>query len=254
MSKSFEASKLAIIEAIKQGLEIFDLEKPTCLRTDWSCQGIGYFLLQKNCQCVSVRPDCCTEGWRVTLAGSRFLSPTEEHYAPIEGEALAILWGLTQTKFFTMGCHKLVVATDHKPLLKIFGDRTLDEIANPRLFMIKQKTLRWYFTAVHVPGKLNQAADAASRRPAMQPQSQEDELMGVEEVSSDEVILAAAMRSSAEMIKAITWDQLKIETSKDADLLILVDAIRQGFLILFERHQPLHSFGNTVIDCMLLMG
>ena len=59
-----------------------------------------------------------------------------------------------------MGCSNLVVATDHKPLVKIFGDRTLDEIANPRLFRIKQRTLRWYFTVVHVPGNINQAADA----------------------------------------------------------------------------------------------
>ena len=31
LSEAFEALKLAIIEAIKQRIEIFDLEKPTCL-------------------------------------------------------------------------------------------------------------------------------------------------------------------------------------------------------------------------------
>ena len=227
LSEAFEASKLAIIEAIKQGIEIFDLEKPTCLRTDWSSQGLGYFLLQKHCQCESIQPDCCTDGWRVTLAGSRFLSATEQHYAPIEGEALAILWGLTQTKFFTMGCHNLIVATDHKPLVKIFGDRTLDEIENPRLFRIKQRTLRWYFTTVHVPGESNQAADATSRRPSTLPY--EDELLGEEEESLEESILAASMRSGTESITTITWDKLQQETSRDADMISLMDAINQGF-------------------------
>ena len=226
LSQAFEASKQAIIEAIKKGLEIFDLDKPTCLRTDWSRQGIGYFLLQKHCSCEGSIPDCCTDGWRITLAGSRFLSPTEQHYAPIEGEALAILWGLTQTKFFTMGCNNLVVATDHKPLVKIFGDRTLDEIANPRLFRIKQRTLRWYFTAVHVPGKLNQAADATSRRPSLKPQK--DENLGEEEVS-EESIVASAMKAETEKVTAITWDRLQHETNKDADMQSLIEAINEGF-------------------------
>ena len=132
-----------------------------------------------------------------------------------EGEALAILWGLTQTKFFTMGCNNLVVATDHKPLVKIFGDRTLDEIANPRLFRIKQRTLRWYFAAVHVPGKFNQAADATSRRPSLKPQK--DENLGEEEVS-EESIVASAMKAETEKVTAITWDRLQHETNKDADM------------------------------------
>ena len=75
------------------------------------------------------------------MAGSRFLKPCESRYAPVEGEALAIQWALDQTRYFTLGCDDLLVVTDHKPLVKLFGDRTLDEITNPRLFRIKQKTL-----------------------------------------------------------------------------------------------------------------
>ena len=46
-------------------------------------------------------PDCCDDGWRITLAGSRFLSGAEERYAANEGEAFAIAWGLEQTLFHT---------------------------------------------------------------------------------------------------------------------------------------------------------
>ena len=58
------------------------------------------------------------------------------------------------------------MVTDHKPLVKIFGDRTLDEITNTRLFRLKQRTLPWRFDIHYMAGKLNPAADATSRHPA----------------------------------------------------------------------------------------
>ena len=123
LEEAFQLSKEAIILAIHQGVEIFDLQKRTCLRPDWSRRGIGYFLLQQHCSCPSGIPDCCPGGWRITLAGSRFLSSAEQRYTAIEGEALAVAWGLEQTRYFTQGCDNLIVVTDHKPLVKIFGDR-----------------------------------------------------------------------------------------------------------------------------------
>ena len=141
LEEAFQQSKEAIISAIHKRVEIFDTQKRTCLRHDWSTRGIGYFLLQQHCSCPSRIPDCCPEGWRITLAGSRFLSSAEQRYAPIEGEALAVAWGLEQTRYFTQGCNDLLVVTDHKPLVKILGDRTLDKIINSWLFQLKQRTL-----------------------------------------------------------------------------------------------------------------
>ena len=142
-----------IVVAIRQGVEIFDITRRICLRPDWSKQGIGYFLLQQHCECPSGIPDCCPQGWRITLAGSRFLSSAEQRYAAIEGEALAMAWGHEQTKYFTQGCDNLGVITDHKPLVKIFADRT-------SLYRLKQRTLSWRFDIQHLPGKHNQEADA----------------------------------------------------------------------------------------------
>ena len=166
LEEAFQLSKDAIICAIREGVEIFDMHKRTCLRPDWSTRGIGYFLLQQHCSCPSGVPDCCPGGWRIALAGSRFLSPAEQRYAAIEGEALAVAWALEQTRYFTQGCDNLVVITDHNPLVKIFGDRTLDEITNSRLFRLKQRTLPWRFDIKHLPGKTNHAADATSRHPS----------------------------------------------------------------------------------------
>ena len=224
LDQSFQSSKTAIIKAIHHGVEIFDVNRPTCLRTDWSKKGIGYFLLQKHCKCEELSPGCCENGWLITLAGSRFLDSAEQHYAPVEGEALAITWGLEQTKYFTMGCQKLVVATDHKPLLKIFGDRTLDEIPNTRLFRLKQRILPWYFDIIHLPGKTNLACDATSRYP-----SASHEKTGLSKEHMLESVIAAAIQFDTQKLTSITWDQLVIETTKDNNLVVLIEAIQNGF-------------------------
>ena len=86
----FEESKAVIISEIDEGVRIFDKAKPTCLATDWSKTGIGFWLFQKHCQCSSTHPFCCPTGWKVTLVGSRFTHSAESRYAPVEGEALAV--------------------------------------------------------------------------------------------------------------------------------------------------------------------
>ena len=99
----FVESKQSIIKAIREGVKIFDVKRRTCLRTDWSKNGVGYLLSQKHCNCAgNTSHGCCPDGWKITLAGSRFLSPAEKNYAAVEGEALAVAWALEQTRFFTM--------------------------------------------------------------------------------------------------------------------------------------------------------
>ena len=166
---AFNASKDLIVEAIKDGVEIFEYGRKTCLRTDWSKTGVGYFLQQKHCSCALPKgglPSCCDTGWRVVLAGSRFLSAAEKNYVAIEGEALAIAWSLEQTKYFTMGCPDLIVVTDHKPLVRLLGPKPLEDVSNPRLFRLKQRVAMWDFTMAHLPGRSNSAADATSRQPS----------------------------------------------------------------------------------------
>ncbi len=114
-------------EAIRQGIDAFEPARPMCLRPDWSVHGIGYFLLQKKCDCPGELPGCCSGGWDAVLAGSRSLNTAESKFAPTEGEALAVLWGLEQTKYFTRSCSSLTVAVDHLPLAKLLGSRTLQE-------------------------------------------------------------------------------------------------------------------------------
>lgn len=234
LDKAFEESKELIIQSIRDGVEIFDTSKPTCLRPDWSSRGIGYFLLQKHCNCASDLPNCCPDGWKVTLAGSRFLTGAEERYAAIEGEALAIAWGLEQTKYFTQGCQDLLVVTDHKPLTKIFGDRTLDEISNTRLFRLKQRTLPWNFRVKHLPGKTNQAADATSRYPAP-----DLELSNLTDSDHSEILIAAAISNETEEFSTLSWVKIAEETRKDPVLSLLMKAIDEDFI---EEYPQLSDF------------
>ena len=126
----FKESKAIIISEIEKGVQIFDKSRPTCLATDWSKTGLGFWLLQKHCTCPKMEPFCCRTGWRITLVGSRFTSPAESRYAPVEGEALAVADALDKARYFVLGCADLTIAVDHKPLLKILGDRSLEDLPN----------------------------------------------------------------------------------------------------------------------------
>jgi hypothetical protein len=81
----FQQSKEVIINEMKEGVRLYDPERATCLATDWSVNGVGFFMLHKYCQCTSYTPVFCHDGWKLCLVGSRLTTPAESRYAPIEG-------------------------------------------------------------------------------------------------------------------------------------------------------------------------
>ena len=72
------------------------------------------------------------------------------------GEVLVVAWELKQSKNFTQGRPKWAVVANHKLLTKLFGDRTLAEIENTKLFSLMQRTLPWYFEIMNMLGKTTQ--------------------------------------------------------------------------------------------------
>ena len=108
---------------------------PAC--TDWFKKRLGFTLLQKHCRCSMLKaPYCCNDEWQLISAGSHFTTPAESKYTPVEYEALAVAYALGKCCMFVMECSDLIIATGHKPLVKILGDRNMDNIKNPRLFSI----------------------------------------------------------------------------------------------------------------------
>ena len=78
---------------------------------------MGFLLLQKYCSCTIDKPPvCCSEGWCLISAGSRFCIDADRRYAPINGKAAAIAWALKKCRIFVMGCPNLIVVTDHESL------------------------------------------------------------------------------------------------------------------------------------------
>ena len=226
----FEESKLVILQAIKEGIRTFKMGSLTCLMPDFCKSGIGYLLMQKRCSCQKITPYCCTGGWQLVLAGSRFTTGAESRYAPVEGEALAVEWGLENTRHYTLGNPQLLVATDHKPLLKILGDRKLEDIANPRLLNLKEKMLRWKFDILHVPGKIHLGPDTLSGREVtaalvnLFSEIREDTI----EKSRD---LEAGLEAmvAATMPHPITWEQLREAVAKDKVMTMLAEQVSSGF-------------------------
>jgi len=247
MDDLFEETKQVIIEEIKHGVEIFDKAKPTCLATDYSKEGIGFWLLQKHCSCTSSKPFCCRTGWKITLVGSRFTSSAESRYAPIEGEALAVVVALEKTRHFVLGCPDLTVVVDHKPLLKVFGDRSLNAIPNPRLRNLKEKTLRFRFDIVHIPGIRHAAADAMSRHPVGSPTEMtlpdDISISNVTDTDNDihlghhDFLMAIRSKQDTNIISSseneilddssLTWNNVRVATSSEYSK--LMEYVENGF-------------------------
>jgi len=61
----------------------------------------------------------------VTLVGSRFTHSAESRYATLR-EALTDADAIDKARYSVLGCGQLIIAVDHKPLLKVLGDRSLE--------------------------------------------------------------------------------------------------------------------------------
>ena len=133
------------------------------LGTDWSKSGMGFTLLQKHCSCTVINPRCCQGGWRLVLAGGRFTKLAERNYKPIKGYALGVVYELQNTLQFTFGSPKLFLAVDHKPLVKVLSDRNLQDIDNPRLENLKEKTMPWRLKIMYVSVNEHEVPDALSK-------------------------------------------------------------------------------------------
>lgn len=126
-------------------LKIFDPKLPIEIQTDASLHGIGGCLLQ--------------HGQPVAFC-SRSLTETEIKYPQIDKEMLGICFSLNKFHHFIYG-RKIVVKTDHKPLVAIC-EKDFYKVSN-RLQRLKLKLLRYNIKVEYLPGKLMIIADLLSR-------------------------------------------------------------------------------------------
>ena len=229
LKQLFQEAKDKILHQVDIGVRHYDVNRATCLQTDFCKNGIGYLLLQKFCSCsLENAPLCCTDGWKLVFAGSRFTKGAEMRYAPTEGEALAVSWALNHAHIFTKGCPNLIVSTDHKPLLGIFNDKPMETIKNPRILRLKEHTLHFDFSMKYNKGKWHRAADALSRNPCSSFVEMlcafpvEHKTDGLDDNYSNMAIFAIEELDS-------NLEKVRDHTATDRDLILLKSAILNGF-------------------------
>ena len=130
-------------------LRHFDPSRRIKIITDASRVGVGAVLLQSH-----------DNVWHPVKYVSRKLTSAESKWAAIEQELLAVLFALERLRVYVWGT-RLLVETDHKPLLGIHKKEIHD--LSPRLQRMRLKLMKYDYDIQHIPGCSNVIADVLSR-------------------------------------------------------------------------------------------
>uniref|UniRef100_A0A147BN06 RNA-directed DNA polymerase n=1 Tax=Ixodes ricinus TaxID=34613 RepID=A0A147BN06_IXORI len=185
--QAFERTKAALITT--PALAMYNPREHLTLSVDASSYGLGAVLLQES------------QGERRPVAyASRALTETEQRYAQIEKEALAITWASGHFRTYLIGL-QFHIETDHKPLVPLLTTKRLDELS-PRLQRFRMRLLEYDFTISHIPGKEIHTADVLSRKPLTAAGEKEAADL-VEAVREYEVLTVELLPASTDMLTRI---------------------------------------------------
>ena len=153
-------------------LSPFSLEADTLLSTDASSYRLGAALFQKT-----------KEGLKPIAFASRALSETEQRYAQIEKEALAICWAAEKFYYYLAG-RKFQVETDHKPLISILSKMELAKLPM-RVQRFRLRMMKFCYSIRYTPGEKLLIADALSRAPCPKRDAGEIDELDISEMIED---------------------------------------------------------------------
>ena len=146
----------------------FNSSKDVILLTDAShLHGLGYALGHMDIDSAG------SKHFKIVHCGSKGLTTTQQRYSTIELECLAIVWAIMKCSFYLHGLPKITVYTNHRPLEGFF-QKSLFDLASPRLQRMREKIAKFSFQVSWVPGKTHLIADALSGAPLFSPQEQSD--------------------------------------------------------------------------------
>ena len=181
-------------------LKLFDPnEGSVTIQADASKDGLGACLLQSG---------------RPVAYASKALTKTEEHYAQIEKELLAICFACQKFRQYIIG-QEVQIETDHKPL-EIILRKPLHE-APLRLQRMMLRLQPFQLEVVYRRGTEMALADPLSRATSSEPQQTLDDTLLIYDVSE-------LTNTSQERLS-----QLREETKRDMELQVLSDTIQQGW-------------------------
>ena len=212
--EAFNKVKQALVST--PTLAHFDPAKPTALQADASrLHGIGYALLQKH------------DRWRLIQCGSRFLSETEKRYSTGEIEMLGAVWATHKCKLYLLGMPAYDLVLDHKPLIPMFNEYTLDQVPTPRLQRLREKLAPYTFRARWQKGKDHAIPDALSRAPVDQP-DEDDKMLEEESCQYVRSVTASAANSMDESNDQLI-DELRSTAALDPVYKQLIERVCDGF-------------------------
>ena len=189
-------------------LRFFNPSLDTVIQCDASSTGLGVALLQ--------------EGQPVAFA-SRVLTQSEQNYAQIEKELLAIVFGLTRFRQYVYG-RAVIIDSDHKPLQALYSKPlALVPKRLQRMFLYLQDfdyQIRYRRGVdMHLADTLSRAPIGASTQRSKEELELAECLLLVEENS--------VIRESA--IPEFSFEEVVRETETDAALQLLVKTVQEGW-------------------------
>ena len=144
----------------------FNKSKETLMLTDTSrLYGLGFALIQK-----------ARDGQSISQCGSCSLSKTQQRYATIELECLAIKWVVNKCDFYLCCLPAFTVLTDHRPLEGIFR-KQLHKLENTWPMRMREKLTNFSFKVKWVEGKMQMIADGLFHAPVFKPEEEEEKTL-----------------------------------------------------------------------------
>ena len=187
-----------------------------CLETDASAlKGLVYALWQGS-----------GGKWTLIQCGSHYLSDAESRYAITELKLLAVVWAVHKCALFLSGTPFDVFA-DHRPLIPIINQYTLDQIENPQLQRLILKIRPYKVRATWHKGSNNLLADVLSRNPVQSPTT--DEESGEDTHRAGANIRACIRRDDDGQIANIPHCELLEAARADDSYQALAQAVTDGF-------------------------
>ncbi|XP_041461547.1 uncharacterized protein K02A2.6-like [Lytechinus variegatus] len=182
-------------------LKYYDVKEEVTIQCDASEKGLGATLLQN--------------GQPVSFA-SRSLTRSEQNYAQIEKECLAIVYSCEKFDQFIRG-RDVTVHTDHKPLVPIF--KKAIHSAPKRLQRMMLRLQNYHLDVIYCPGKEMYIADWLSRAFLPTTEGRDKIYQEIEQINQTEYV----------RISDATSIQLQKETLRDPALQTLTSVVMNGW-------------------------
>lgn len=213
-------------------------DKPTCVSCDASSYGLGAVLLQKQ-QDGEYKP---------VFYQSRSMTPTEQRYAQVEREALAVTWACEKFSEYITGLKDLKIETDHKPLLALLKTKNLDELT-PRIQRFRMRLMRFQYQIEYTRGKNLVTADALSRAPTSQATEEDRRFDEDVHLMVNQVISNAAADQGLKSDQGL--ERIKKALQEDSSCLQIMSYCKDGWPEICPKDPVLRPFWSARFDISL---